>query len=102
MVQNNANIGLSKANLQCIHKLIYMRNERRNTQWILALYVCVWVGAWGWSVLGEGESLIKENFDQKLLESIARMYKSLESGNGIKISDEKQRSAKPKYLKNKT
>ena len=30
-----------------------------------------------------------------------RLYKSLESGNGSKISDEKSRSVKSKYLDNK-
>ena len=32
---------------------------------------------------------------------VLRLYKSLESGNGTKISDKKWRSVKPKYLENK-
>ena len=31
----------------------------------------------------------------------SRLYKSLESGNGTKISDEKWRLVKPKYLRTK-
>ena len=33
--------------------------------------------------------------------AIARLYKSLESQNATKISDEKWRLIKPKYLENK-